>query len=398
MKCVDCQNQLDQFLDNDLDAAARATIEEHMAGCPDCLREYRELKVVDAQLKRLRRPAAPSQELLLRLVASEQVPTSHSLENSQRINEPTDDVKAVLPSDEMNKRSARRNKRFWPIVTGVLAASVAIFAGWLVLSNGQPWWRRTETVEKKPIPKESAIRLVRATGDIEVFDAPQDKWSVIPAGTELGLEYGDRVRTPDSSLCELKIGDRSTIRLNEQSEVYFVSEDQLECVAGQVWTRADSGTMQVTVAAWEDFNSPIQPGQCMATSRDEQMPVVLNDRDGGWRSKIWQLPLLAMFDPLDVEVSELLESVLSELGATKESFLFEKQLRDLGPPGAIPLLAYVASESSRTDANKRTRAMRIGSEMASATAKTRLERLMDDPDPTISDLARKAVKRIESIQ
>ncbi len=74
----------------------------------------------------------------------------------------------------------------------------------------------------------------------------------------------------------------------------------------------------------------------------------------------------------------------------------EQQVRQLGPAGALPLLAYVQSQRSRTIPSARLHAMRIASEMADETALDRLRRLQEDDNSLITRFATDAITRIES--
>jgi hypothetical protein len=61
----------------------------------------------------------------------------------------------------------------------------------------------------------------------------------------------------------------------------------------------------------------------------------------------WQLPLLVLRHPLDPELQERMTALLAMIGESKASYLYEEQIRQLGPAGAIPLLAFVQSPDSR---------------------------------------------------
>jgi hypothetical protein len=53
------RERLSAYLEADLDARERARIEEHLSGCPDCRREYRELRHTVDLLRRLPAPDPP---------------------------------------------------------------------------------------------------------------------------------------------------------------------------------------------------------------------------------------------------------------------------------------------------------------------------------------------------
>jgi len=66
--------RLSAYLEADLDAGERARIEEHLRGCPDCRREYRELRHTVDLLRRLPAPEPPpdlADRVIARLRAGE---------------------------------------------------------------------------------------------------------------------------------------------------------------------------------------------------------------------------------------------------------------------------------------------------------------------------------------
>ncbi len=362
MKCSDCQLWLSAYLDDELDPEVMAKVSEHCDSCKACRCQRDELRTIDRQLARLKLPAKPVYDQL-------------------RI------AKGSKPSIGLRAKLVP-----WALGAALLAASILMVASlsWQVHRD-----EISKTIEALPAPEVHPIQLVRATGDIEVFDSKLDRWTTVAQGTDVGLGIGDRVRTFPSVTCELKTEDRGTIRLNEQAEVRFVENDRIECVSGQVWMRADSGAIQVQSAPPKSFRCEINTGQCVAMSDEIETPTVTPAQDENWRAKIWQLPLLAIGAPSDSELSQVMEGVLASLGASKESFLIDHQLRALGPRGAIPLLAYVASERSRSDLSRRMHAMQLGCEMADATALGRLANLAKDDSPEIAETAIKAIERID---
>ena len=66
--------RLSAYLEADLEASERARIEEHLSGCPDCRREYRELRHTVHLLRRLPAPDPPldlADRVIARLRAGE---------------------------------------------------------------------------------------------------------------------------------------------------------------------------------------------------------------------------------------------------------------------------------------------------------------------------------------
>jgi hypothetical protein len=67
----------------------------------------------------------------------------------------------------------------------------------------------------------------------------------------------------------------------------------------------------------------------------------------------------------------------------------------LGPPGAIPLLAYVESDNSKEQPVIRLSAMRMAADMADQSAIERLKRLSRDEVTAIAQLADEALRQLE---
>jgi hypothetical protein len=74
MNHEELRERLSAYLEADLDASERARVEEHLSGCPDCRREYRELRHTVDLLRGLPAPDSPpdlADRVIARLRAGE---------------------------------------------------------------------------------------------------------------------------------------------------------------------------------------------------------------------------------------------------------------------------------------------------------------------------------------
>ena len=109
----------------------------------------------------------------------------------------------------------------------------------------------------------------------------------------------------------------------------------------------------------------------------------------------WQIPLLALGNPRDSDLQRRLTGLLAAAGRSKAAHLYEEQIRQLGPVGAVPLLAFVRSEESIKDRDLRYRSMTLAADMASLASLQDLEELLHDNDPYIRRLSLKVLTRLQ---
>jgi hypothetical protein len=222
--------------------------------------------------------------------------------------------------------------------------------------------------------------------------------------------------------------------MDETAELILHEPSRIQVVRGQVWCRAsDSNSLRVDTNSPDSANSipismvcpsdsefqwnvgkqeatcqslagqqtqwgsayfhcQVTPGERVAIDAQHN---VRRSKQNSSTTKIWQLPLLAVGETLDQELTEIVELLLVQIGSTKAGYLNESEIRQLGPAGAIPLLAYVQSAGSRKQIAVRRNAMRIAAEMADQTAVARLQQLRSDDDASIAELAQQAIEKLE---
>lgn len=299
------------------------------------------------------------------------------------------------------------------------------------------------TLNSEPQAQAGIATLVRATGPVELQTAEQSTWRTIPAPRDLRLPAGTRLRTLDQSLCEVVTASQGTVRVNQLTEIKVTRPDEVELVSGQFWCRASPRAairvcipnhvpMPAPVAPFSQnlsvFTCPsdsetdwkvedttarcisvadqptelcssanqswtIDPGFSLACSPGEE-PDVSRQFDR-LQTTSWQLPLLNQRAPDDPELQGMLQGLLATIGMSKMGGFHDSEIRALGPPGTIPLIAYVRSPGSMSDPAKRQRAMQIIADLAPRSALADLQRLQQDADPQVAELASAAIMRLQ---
>jgi hypothetical protein len=140
----------------------------------------------------------------------------------------------------------------------------------------------------------------------------------------------------------------------------------------------------------------IQPGECVTLGSDSASNQTR--RFDPLQATGWQLPLLLLRSPHDSELQDRMANMLSIVGESKANYMYEDQIRGLGPAGAVPLLAFVNSPRSFEKPPLRWRAMQLVAELAGPSSMPELKRLLVDGDAVIQDLARQAIRRLQREQ
>ena len=391
---------LSALLDNALPDEVAAKVQEHLAQCDDCQKEWTALQDLDRQL---------ASALRLDLIDE---PVSRIQELS------AGELDRVSDSDSFSQ----------PSVGKLVALFLAIAASIALMTVFLP-------DKEKPTGAPIIAQLVRATGPIRIKQPKSDQWSVIQPEESVEVLAGAIVRTDASVLCEIQTDGEGKLRLNESSDLCLKKSDQIELLKGQLWclspkesgieinisVQDDTPASEPTVvtlrcptsselqctaepqkAIWSSVsktNLPtscnsaglrctVEPGETVAVDADQSVDRSMNMEA---RSKIWQLPLLAIGSNSSLELFACVESVLAPIGRTKAMHLNERQIRRLGPSGAIPLLAFVIEEES---SDARRVAMRIAGDLADDSAIKYLNRLSNDADPFVATTANSALNRI----
>lgn len=418
MPCSEVNEKLSGLLDGELPKEESLRLRQHIESCQSCATDWDQLRAVDEQLSQLAAPEGMADRIAAQLAVEESTPNSQSVStNSESV---------------WSSRAGRGKSRFaWGMIAAI-AASVTL----VVMLDP----REKDPGGERPIVVGEAVaaNIVRTDGDVQVLISGSQQWGSV-ASDRTALPRGSRVRTALNSLAELETSDRGRIRLNENAELVVYQSDQVEILRGELWCEASADvsieiktpvgwnveggpsefwTMtcpkagEVQLAVDENlaecvaigklptqfqlgvFTCPVSPGETVKVDADRK--VQRSDRIAA-DAKVWQFPLLADEDRGDAvkELSAWLRPMLTQIGQTKVSHMHERQIRALGPAGAIPLIAYVISDESRSDARSRHTAIRLGSELADERAASQLIQLIEDDDQYVAERAKAALERLE---
>lgn len=409
MNCEMLPLLLNAALDEELSPADDLAMRQHLADCPACREIWLEWQGLHQDLQRaLPVPATdPVIEKVMRAISRR---TPHTGEAAAHAN-----LRPPIQSS--------RNSAFALLAVASSLVIAAVFV--LQLSTATP----------------AIAEIAMATGPIEFKPANGMDWIAADGKSKVHLAANSRVRTPSNSLCEIRTRSDAVVRLNQATELVLRRPEMVELVAGELWCRApgtsgmkisgSSASQPVGVGNPAVFTCPsstemqwraipeqgltcldvytsavriestqasctIQPGECVSftggKATSETMP-----RTDPFQATTWQLPLLALREPLDVELQQRLQGILAIVGRSKAAYFYEDQIRQLGPAGVLPLLAFVRSPDSRRDPDLRIRAMQFIAELAtSSSSLSQLQELARDDDPMVKSLAVQTVSRLQS--
>lgn len=423
LTCGQVLDQLGPLADNELDSITRALVESHVAGCPRCAAAHEKLTSLDEFLR---------------------ASSTSVREQSATV---ADRVLANTPAPRPSTTTiTRQTPRILRRLAVVAAASVALL---LVIRPPQRP-SHDPPVQTIPSPAANAVPVafvVRATGPLEFQDPATQAWERVELASipSLACPESSSIRTVPGTLVELETSNGTKLRLNEKTEVSLASPDDLELRTGHLWCQTGSAnqvTIKATPLATDRDQSSGQTSltlenlaACACTSPDS-VATVFRQPDGvqvtagsgnvevtlgeqkhsipagrtasvsrngvevnapavtSLNAERWMQPLLAMAGHGNPELSQRVESLLADLGATKASWMRETDLRALGEYAAVPLIEFVKQERSTTDAVKRRRAMSIAADTAPVWTVPDLIALLDDKDAAIQASAAKALTRL----
>ncbi len=405
--CGDIRTKLSALLDNELSKDETTDVQNHLQTCEACRQQWQSLQSVDDQLKRL---------LTIDDIA----------ENINRIEKLTQVQRAPHHS---NPRRLLR----WATIIAAVAATI-LFA---FIASRPP--RGVQPPAPIPTPRTPTPRivaqLVRATGPVEVLSPNSHEWMIVSPGDDYAFAEGTRLKTGENVLCELRTFSEGKLRVDESAELILHDSRKVELLTGQLWclapkqsgidvdipiqdelaskiaTMACPSTAEIQCVAGDSFAAcdslstqnppaefalgafkcPVAPGETVSIDAKQNVDRKIESDSG---NKVWQLPLLAIGNQVDDELIASMSSLLAPIGMTKARHFNEQQIRELGPKGALPLLAYVQSGSAPQELRLRRTAIDIAADLADERAIGLLQQLKSDSDPYISRRAQEGLRKI----
>jgi hypothetical protein len=263
-------------------------------------------------------------------------------------------------------------------------------------------------------------------GEVELQEADGGPWRPLARGT--GIPEGSRVRTPPAVLCELRLRDGSTVRLNESTEVRLERSRGVDLVRGRLWSEVAHAETPFVVtipdaavtALGTKFDVEVEPGKAWltvvegatkVTGAGPEIEIVrAGERariEGGkvlekrraqevvvatmWVNKLLQLKGAAGKS----ELAERLEDLLAAIGDVKIQYLYDKEIKELGESSVRPLISFLASARSKGRTSAQYTAAVVLAEIAPAWAiRDLIVQLLPHENRTVRRAAAQALERL----
>lgn len=421
MNCETALLMLHAFVDGELSAPDRALVDQHLSECPSCHVQLAKIQELDGVLKRALHPPArePAVERVLQSIhrISESIDPISPDHAPRRIDR---DSRLLRGENDLTPRgSARKTTAGTMFVLAITLLIVFV------------------VVVQMPKENPAVAEITMATGSIDVRRSDHARWTAVKGPSVVSLPANARIRTRVDSLCEIRTKSDAIVRLNHATELVVRRPEQIELVTGELWCRTPSTTaMEISsvktssrVGSEATFTcptssesqwqtTPSNPVSCVGVSSTPiEVAVKLSHENctvspgetvsfvagtapakSGYSDRLvaraWQLPLLLLKNPRDPELRQRLTELLAAAGHSKMAYLYDEQIRQLGPPGTLPLIAFVRSSESREQPELRHNAMRIIADLAPRSAEADLKALSNDDDPSVKQFARVALKRL----
>lgn len=396
MNCEAVTLMMNAALDGEQAPEERTIMLQHLGECASCREQWTELQTLHQDLGQVLTPP-PVEPAVRRL------------------------LERLQPISNQPQREPEGTGRFSNLVIIVIACTLLLTVG----------------VVFQSAPASKAIAEISImTGPVDYKAANAHDWTTLEGRQHVSLGIDSRIRTRSTTLCEIRTGIDAVVRLNHGTELVLHGPERVELVSGELWCRApDTAEVQIrssspssqqnptnvftcpsgTEMQWKalpnhelscqdvadtavelrapSMNCTIQPGQCVTFAAGT--PVAESTHFDTLDATNWQLPLLVLRPPNDFELQSRLTSTLAVIGRSKASFLYEEQIRALGPAGVVPLLAYVQSKESITQPDLRRRAMEMIAQMATLDSVKELNSLLRDDDPIVRKLSMQALLRLQ---
>jgi len=434
LACTEVRELISPLLDEALPAGSIAAVHVHCAACADCaaLLEGQQRLHVDLQ-SLLRQPSEPS-------LMSQRVLQQLGSVAAPRI--------SLSPVQSQTTHSTRK------LLAAVACCLLAMVLIMLVVPTVIPLNRRVTS----GVPFVPSVAWIRSsTGPVDLWDQSTGTWQPADLRKPHSITHETSLRTREGTLLELQTECGVTLRLRDKTEVAFRSTSEVELREGELWCAAPEGCSLTVFScptskpvvepvptaqpptAWSPalmscvcpssstaVNSLTPAGAARVTCAsgeievaDERVEVASNttfrkispgsslylDASSPFEltsedllaATAWTMPLLLQKSPDDAELQGRLDELLSLIGYTKVSVLYEDQIRQLGSPGVPPLIAFLNSPRA-ADPQKRSVAARMVAELANVDQLPLLKGLAQHEDPTVRQYIASAIDQLEQEQ
>jgi hypothetical protein len=437
MDCEDAINLISSELDGELPAGDRTALEAHLSGCESCRSTAVAMRLQDAALRRAfasRNDAAIA--LATRVIGELRTPTTAPIRAIPWI--------PVLMSAAAGFLLAVLIFRVWDRsasrLADVLPQPPNHEADRDVAHRTPPPGKIEKTPDEapeqiavkgpEPLPERGAparplTQLVFAKGAIEMLPPGSEAWR--PLATGGTIEPATRVRTDAAGRCEFRTPDGSEVRLNGNTELVFKTNRLLELAQGQVWSNVadDEQPYEIQVPSAEAKVTALGTQFDLASTA---LATVLTVAQGTTRvegkagdgivqfgeqativggaiaerrrirdlvvATSWVHEILVLKGHDDKELAKRMDEMLAQIGSAKMSFMYEKEILQLGDHCVLPLTRFIQSEQSKGDKQKRANAARILAKISQPWSVGDLIQLLADDDLEVRFHVAKALERL----
>jgi len=416
MNCESISLLLTAALDGELSTDERSVMDQHLATCESCNQLWADLQSLDRSLAGALRPPTDDPRID-HVISAIQDRVSNASSGPDRNCAETLSP-AIVGLQNTHRQLPRSGMPLLVMIASLALVAVAMF--------------------QLPTSMPSVAEITMATGPIEIKQSERGEWIAVSKSNHIPLSKNVRVRTGTASLCEIRTKSDAVVRLNQDTELILRQPEQIELIAGELWCRTPPtasleicGTAPPKPAALKAiFTCPSSSESQWAAAAENELscigvsakPIEVKTNLSGPTCEVgpgerwffgsnhapteaghadsliattWQLPLLILRRPDDLELQDRMVQLLGMVGETKISYAYESQIRNLGSAGTLPLIAFVQSSNAADKQQLRQRAMRIVADLAPISAFTDLESLRKDPDPVVRQFAQTALRRLE---
>lgn len=396
MSCERFVDQMSAWIDGELLASESRELEHHLAECESCAELAKTLQGLHARTVELFEPVDDSVELVTERVMN-QIPL-------QKLD--------TVPSQQ-------RAAHGW--LPWFLSVATAAILGFVLASI------RDEPASAPVLPVGSeAIRFADfrvSTGPVAV--APGDDVDAFRTPDGTAIDVGTIMWTgPYKS--ELMTPSGAIIRLDSGTRVSVASANELVLEEGRLWCRSVGAGSPLAVTS-RGTKVHVDNATCDIQSGDGGVELLSLDGDvqlqgQGWESKVasgrkvrftrdglvdemgisnplietrWIHELLIRKHAADAELKERVEQLWASIGFSKVRYLFEEELRAMGPSCVLPLTSFLAShEDKHQNDHRRVHAATIVADVCDYSAVPRLIDLLDDRDPEVRRQMARGLSRV----
>lgn len=428
MNCETALELLASRLATEIEDDHHQQLASHLADCRECRNAELDWQRDDRQLNReLGQKKRTTDGLIASVMDQVHQENSHS------------GVTASVVSRDAVKTPARRSGT-------IMTVSLATLVGFLLASaiyrpstdsptTGPIVQQDQPPVKAMTVAAEPQIaQLVAATGPIRYRSAATAEWVNVDRANSFSCSAETEIATGPTTRCELLTSEGCVVRLNTNTQLVVETARRVRVQRGQIWCRSEIANGLEVVAESKNPKSFAGPavyecplGSVCVLTLDE--PSLIAQAEGGLVTLLtddqkhtiaqgqsvqvtddgivramtttdpliasgWMDSLLVQKGPTHPDLQRRVDTLLAEIGQSKASGLYERELRSLGEHCVLPLTRYVQSELSQSNRSRRLKAMSVVADVSPTWNVKNLIGLLSDDDAEVRVLAAGALQRL----